>query len=184
MKIVLAVTLASVFAFMWGFLSWEVLPWHQPQAVQSPESFQKVLSEQANTHAVYAVPSWEASKKDGMKSFRAGPYFYGVIRPGISEGSMGKSMLIGFGTQVLSVCLFYGITLLGTFKKFSKYLLLGLLVGLITGVSASIPAWNWLEYPARDSIAHFSDSLIIWTGVGIIFGTVCRKRKKRYFAVN
>lgn len=155
---------AGLVLFVWGFISWAVLPWHMMVANQftNEAAVSQVLKGNAPQTGVYYLPF---SEKDH------GPDQVGAFANVLPQGTamnMGKQMSIGLITQILSAFLVLsllsmtsGLTYWGKVGFFS-------LTGLTIGFVSHAPYWNWFGFPAPYIGVTILDILIGWTLAGLV----------------
>lgn len=162
-KNVLLSLVAGLVLFVWGFISWAVLPWHMMVANKftNEAAVSQVLKDNSPQTGVYYLPFSE--KDHGPNQVGA---FANVLPQG-TEMNMGKQMSIGLITQITSaflvlslVSMTSGLTYWGKVGFFS-------LTGLTIGFVSHAPYWNWFGFPAPYVGVTILDILIGWTLAGL-----------------
>ncbi len=162
-KNVLLSLVAGLVLFVWGFISWAVLPWHNMVANKftNEAAVSQVLKDNAPRTGVYYLPFSE--KDHGPNQVGA---FANVLPQG-AEMNMGRQMAIGVVIQIIGAFLVLmllsqtsGLTYLGKVGFFS-------LVGLTIGFVSHAPYWNWFGFPAPYVGVTILDILIGWTLAGL-----------------
>jgi hypothetical protein len=154
---------AGLVLFVWGFVSWTVLPWHNRVANKftNEAAVSQALKENSPQKGVYYLPYSE--KDHGPNQVGA---FVNVLPQG-TEMNMGKQMAIGVFTQIIGAFLVLillsqtsGLTYWGKVGFFS-------LTGLIIGFVSHAPYWNWFGFPSPYIVVTILDTLIGWALAGL-----------------
>jgi hypothetical protein len=161
-KIVLLSGLAGIVLFVWGFVSWALLPWHNLAANQftNEAAVSQVLKENAPQAGVYYLPFSEKDHGPGKVGA-----FANVLPQG-TDMNLGRQMGIGLLTQIIAA--FLVLVLLGQTKDLTYWGKVGFfaLTGLIIGFVSHAPYWNWFGFPATYVGVTIADSVIGWTLAG------------------
>jgi hypothetical protein len=162
-KTVLLSLVAGLVLFVWGFISWALLPWHMLVANKftNEAAVSQVLKENSPRAGVYYLPYSE--KDHGPNQVGA---FANVLPQG-AEMNMGKQMAVGLITQIVSA--FLVLCLLGMTGGLSCWGKVGFisLTGLTIGFVSHAPYWNWFGFPAPYIGVTIVDTLIGWTLAGL-----------------
>lgn len=163
-KSALAVMLGGLVLFLWGFVSWAVLPWHENVAHKFSDeaAVAQVLKANALEPGVYYLPFAEEDHKPGETAA-----FVNVLPQGF-DMNMGKLMGIGLLTQVIAA--FLVVVLLRRTRGLSylgKAMFIAL-VGLIIGFVSHAPYWNWFGFSTPYVIVIILDTVIGWTLAGLV----------------
>lgn len=180
-RIFYATLLGAVIAFIWGFVSWALLPWHKPLTFKNSTEMVDAILENTSEHGMYMLPS---PGKDGMPDAEAieeGPFVYAVVRPKKLPGSWSqyKPMIMSY---VVNLILAFIIALLMQNRShYRSKALVGFVLGLFAGITASLPLNIWMELPITETLARFFDPLIAWTIAGLAMAAIVKKPKRRIF---
>lgn len=154
---------AGTVLFVWGFISWAVLPWHNMVANKftNETSVAQALKENAPQQGVYYLPF---SEKDHGPN-RVGA-FVNVLPQG-TEMNMGKQMATALITQIIGA--FLVLMLLSQASGLTYWGKVGFvaLVGLVIGFVSHAPYWNWFGFPAPYILVTILDTAIGWTLAGL-----------------
>ena len=180
---ILAVFVASIIAFIWGWVSWGMLPWHQPIPFENEEAVIEVIQANTSKHAMYGYPAWsEMQSEDGgeayLKKWQDGPSIYAMVRPGRNEeASMTSGMLSGFIINILASTALLLLIQKSGHSEFLDRLSIALLAGLFLGIVSALNPWNWLEAPGLHTIGVLADGIIPWTLAGAVIAAILPKKK-------
>ena len=181
---ILAILAASIFNFIYGWVSWGMLPWHQPEPFENEDAIVAAIKENTSKHAMYSYPDWsemqKAEDKDGQQAYldkwREGPSVYAMVRPGTNtEASMTTGMLSGFLISVLACTVLFILIQRSGQTTLKGRVSVAFLVGLFVAIVSALYPWNWLEYPGLETVATFCDGIIPWTIAGTIMALITPK---------
>jgi hypothetical protein len=175
-KLLLGSLLAGTAMFIWGFISWMILSWHNPTSLPDSKPLTEAVKATVKEPGVYMLPSM--IKADGSKmpnaeheaQMKAGPLMLAMIRPGSIDRSMGSYMGVGWVTNFV-MALVLGLMLSRVPLGYSCLVKLSGMIGLFAGLMAWLPNMNWWEYPASYAVPHIVDSVIM----SLIAGSILAK---------
>jgi len=177
LRSILAVLAASVITFMWGWISWEILPWHQPIPFENEDVVVEAIKANTSSHAIYAYPAWKMSEDTQKKSIQ-GPVIYAMVRPGPNDYStMTSGMIQGFLINILASTALLLLIQKSGHTEFLDRLSVALLAGLFLGIVSALYPWNWLEAPGMETIATLADGIIPWTLAGAAIAAILPKKR-------
>ena len=154
---------AGVVLFVWGFVSWAVLPWHNLTANKftNEAAVSRVLKENAPQAGIYFLPFSE--KDHGPNQTGA---FANVLPQG-TDMNMGKLMATALVTQMISAFLVLWLLLQSAAKTFWHRVGFMALVGFVIGFVSHAPYWNWFGFSTPYVLVIILDSIIGWTLAGL-----------------
>ena len=162
-KNLLLSVVAGIVLFVWGFISWAVLPWHNMVANKftNEASVSQVLKENSPQQGVYYLPFSE--KDHGPNQVGA---FVNVLPQG-TDMNMGKHMATAVITQIIGAFLI--LTLLMQTSGLTYWGKVGFvaLVGLTIGFVSHVPYWNWFGFSTPYILVMILDTAIGWTLAGL-----------------
>lgn len=171
-RLVLSVV-GGIVLFLWGFISWALLPWHMMVANKfvNEAAVSQVLKENAPQKGVYYLPFSE--KDHGPDQVGA---FANVLPQG-TEMNMGKQMAIGLTTQLLAA--FLVLSLMNTAKGLNYMGKVGYFafVGLIIGFVSHTPYWNWFGFATSYTLVTILDIVIGWTLAGLAMAKFTEEKR-------
>ncbi len=154
---------AGLVLFIWGFISWAVLPWHNMVANKFTDeaAVAQVLKSNAPRQGVYFLPYSE--QDHGPDQVGA---FVNVLPHG-TEMNMGKQMATAVVTQILGALLVLLLLSqtsdLGYWGKVAFVSLVGLTIGFV----GHVPYWNWFGFSTSYILVTIADTLIGWALAGL-----------------
>ena len=180
-RIILATLLGAILAFIWGFVSWSFLGWHTPKNFKNNTEVARVIQENSDGHAMYAISPHTDDGQPDADSIKNGPFVYATVRPGkINSRDMWQPMALNF-----AINLFLALLIAVIMTKRSHYrskVLVGTAFGLFAGITASLPLAIWMELPPGETTARLCDPVIAWTLASLAMGLIVKKPKRRIFS--
>lgn len=173
-KVVLASVFAAVVLFVWGMVSWMVLPWHNSHLLSftNEHAVVKMIKEYAPTSGMYLIPHFDeahtASQTPGEMQHenhtvasKEPMLFMSVYLPGMGD-SMTQNMIIGFLTQLAAA--FFVSVMLALAKQPSFFKRVGfvMLFAVAAAIIATVPNWNWWHFSCGYTLVTFADLIIGW----------------------
>lgn len=154
----------GVVLFVWGFLSWAVLPWHNWVANKFADeaAISQALKANSPRQGVYYLPF--AEEDHGPTQVGA---FVNVLPQG-TDMNMGKQMAVALVTQMIAAFLVLSLVKKTTYGTYWGRVGAFALVGLIIGYVSHAPYWNWFGFPTPYVAVTIADFLIGWTLVGLV----------------
>ena len=170
--LLLSSLLGAVVAFLWGMISWMVLPWHDAQIKKFTDEAKvaEVVKANAPVHGIYVMPYSDKtqSMEQAMRAMQAGPFAYAVVRPGEKNVSMGTRMAISFGIQFVGAFLLSALLLCVRPMRYWGRVMFVVLAALAGGILSHLPPWNWWETPDHWTLTHLADLAIGWALAGMV----------------
>ncbi|MFI5264631.1 MAG: hypothetical protein ACHQM6_08960 [Candidatus Kapaibacterium sp.] len=177
-RIILAGFLGALVLFIWGFLSWAVLPFHSQttHALPNEDAVAAVLKSgnaESGTYRIPGIGNTEATKKAEMEKMKVGPIAWIHYRQE-GYGDMDPMYLIkGF------LILFFGATiaasLLGKLSwslasKYGARVRFIMMIGIFLAIAGRLGDWAFLGYSTSFSLNLAADDIIGWTLAGLVIG--------------
>lgn len=180
--IVRGAVVGGIILFIWGFISWMVLPWHNATMMRftNERDVARVIQDNAPIDGMYMLPSCqgndnsEQARADFRQKLENGPFVFAAVRPngmgGMHAGHFIKSLII----QIIAAAV---ATWLLTRTRGLDYLQrVGFvtMVAFFAGVAVMLPAWNWMGYTTGYTIIGIIDLLIGWTLAGFALAKITK----------
>jgi hypothetical protein len=161
---IIAVLVAAVVLFFWGFISWAVLPWHNAVANKFTNEAQVIqaLKENSPQAGIYYLPFAEEDHKPGQA---AG--FMNVLPNGF-DMNMGKMMGMAIVGQVIAALLVVLLLCHTTGLSYWKRVGFITLTGLTIGYASHFPYWNWFGFSTSYVLVIIADTTIGWFLAGLV----------------
>lgn len=182
---IIAATLAgAVVYYVWGMLTWIVIPLHGPtvRPLPSEQSITEVLRSQNVSTGVYSAPfpadpsSMSDPNSAFMKDHAAGP-IYSIFLHQEGAAPMAPSVLIGgfvidLLAAALAVCLLLGIGPCGSNYWCRVGFVAGL--GIFVAIVGHVSYWNWMYFAFDYTMAFVIDVTVGWTLAGLAIAALVR----------
>ena len=179
MREVLAVAAGGIVLFVWAFVSWTLLPWHDLAANRftNEPAVVQALRENAPRAGVYHLPSAPEQRRAGARAA-----FVHVLPQGF-EWNVVRALVGQWIAALLVVLLLAHTAGLGYWRR----VLFVVLVGLAAAFVNPLPYWDWFGLSARYVVVTLLDALIAWFLAGLVMamlvtgqeGLILRRPKPR-----
>ncbi len=187
-KCLLAVLAGAAIMFVWTFLSWMVIPWHQAtlNAPKPGSGLEEALKKAAPEPGIYALPSWvdengeQVSQDVWSEQMEEGPYAFISVLPGGASANMGPMMIRGFGIWFVGAFILCFLMLLvggSDGQSHKRRVVLAVSIGLFVGLMGHLPNWNWWHFSASYTIVGILDSVIGWTLAGLAMAKILQPKE-------
>lgn len=176
----LATLVGAIIAFAWGYVSWEVLSWHEMGEFKDGKQVAETLKSNVSEHDVYVYPSSLDGAPD-TKALTEGPFIYAVVRPEplLSPWRMTASLMRSFVIQLLGSFIIALMIFRIRATRYISRASVGFIMGLFAGLMMTLPTWNWFELPDHHTLAYAADPVIAWTLAGAAIAAIIRPKKAR-----
>lgn len=184
-KIITAGIIGGVILWIWGFISWVMLPLHQSTIRPIPNEAEVVTSLGATlTEAgVYQFPAMpqesagvpqeaqDAAMDAYMLKYRSGPLGLVFYDPHGREPFMLPQMTGGLLIFMVSACIvawFLSRSTAAAEGYISRVMYCGM-IGVFLAIGTHLSDWNWMGFPGDWTTAQMIDSIVAWllAGAGI-----------------
>ncbi len=159
--------LGGILLFIWGFLSWTLLPWHKATMKRFSDEAGVVAALQANApqSGVYVFPTEEATPEQ----MTAGPTVFLSYNTGSSASTMG--LIFAFLLQVLIAGLVTALLLKTRGLTYWGRVGFVTLAAFTAGVVCFLPPWIWFKFAADYTLVMVADLTLS----GFLLGLVLAK---------
>jgi len=192
-RVIFGGILGAVIAFVWSFVSWMVMPWHEwtLQSFRNEEFVSWVIKENVRKDGVYVIPHMGDKKsaltpselKDkldqGKTGAKSGPFVYAQIKRKGIDFTSPKQYIISFLTQFVGATLISFLLLKVTESSYGGRLLFVTVTGLIVGILGLVPNWNWFGGGNLFLLVGIADLIITWFLAGLLMAAIVRPRPER-----
>lgn len=146
--------------FIWGFISWAVMPWYN--AVANEAAVAQVLKTSAAKAGVYYLSFAEEDHKPGEAAV-----FVNVLPNGF-DMNMGKLMATALVGQFIAVLLVLLLLRQTCGLSYCQRVGFVALAGLAIGFISHFPYWNWFGFSSGYVAVIVVDTLIGWVLAGLV----------------
>lgn len=172
-RILVAGVLGGIVLYLWGWISWAVLPWHNSTMPDLPneDAVMEVMKNSITQTGVYQFPGMmKANEPAWMEKFQRGPsgtLFY------TAEGRnpmAASTFVVGFILALIEALLAAWLLSCATGWQSSYGRRVGFmaLLGILGALVSHISAWNWMFFPAGYSHVMALDLVIGSTLAGLV----------------
>ena len=160
----LAIVLSAIVLFVWGFISWAVLPWHMKVAHKfaSESAVAQALKENAPAAGIYYLPFEEEGHRPGE------PAAFVSVAPDGYDPNMVKMMGISVLGQMVAALLVLLLLRRTANLNYWERVRFVALVGVAIAFISHFPYWNWFKFSDSYFLVTILDSLIAWTLAGLV----------------
>ncbi|MEM7174650.1 MAG: hypothetical protein AAF443_01805 [Chlamydiota bacterium] len=182
--------IGAVIAFIWMWVSWTVLPWHDWafQSFEHEDFIGWVIKENTAKDGVYTIPGMdvkgktkkerEESIEKQRKMLREGPFIYlHVNKEGMNPMSP-RRYIVSFLTQFVGAAI--ASFLLLQCKETSRYgkrFAVVLLFGVGVAVLAVVPRWNWFATGSDYALVMIADYVATWFLVALALAGLVKPKR-------
>lgn len=177
-KIIIGGIVGAVIAFIWQFVSWAVLPWHDATIHQfkNQECVAKVIKENAPVSGIYVYPHYKSDAGTQKTAMTKGPFIYTQIRLCGIDPSSPLLYITSFLTQFVGAALISFLLLQMSHSGYGTRLLSVTITGLIVGVLGFVPSWNWFGASCAFTLVMIADLIITWFLAGLFLAAYAKRK--------
>jgi len=189
-SLALGAILGGLTAFVWSFISWGVLPWHEKQlhSFQNEDEVSAVIASHAPQSGNYLLPTGpsqesmnsdqkKAAEEIRMQKMQKGPLVFAAIR---KEGfaSFPKTLITQLVCQMFAALLLTWMLLQTTGLSYARRVAFLAIVGLAASVIADLPNWNWWAFSGAYTAVNLVDYTLTWLLAGLVIAKVATTAKQ------
>lgn len=178
--LLLGAVVGGVVAFVWGAISWMILPWHHRTfcRFRDEDAVLRAIADNAPVTGVYGLPSEpvietgmtakqrQAAEAVTWEKMKAGPLVLAVVqRRGFP--SLAEPMLGALAINALASLIFTGLLLQTTGLGYWQRAVFVGLAALAGAIVCRLTDWNWHGYSTSYTAVGIADAFIGWTLVGL-----------------
>jgi hypothetical protein len=169
---VIGTLLGGVVFFVWGAVSWMVLPWHSatikalPNETLLTDTMRTVVKEPG----LYCFPHPGDDKAAWMDRVRKGPVGMIIFHPDGQEPMMTSALVTGFLVDLVLAALLMWILWASRLTKMVHQIHLTAAVGLVAGLAVCVPNMLFMNYPGGYTAVCVLDLLIAFALTGAAMG--------------
>ena len=176
-KIIKSALAGGVILFVWGFISWMLLPWHQMNIMKfkQEKEVQEVIRDNAVGSGVYVLPHCCNKDKQELEMARKGPTMFCAVRmEGYHMGA--SSIIISLITQIIGAAIVAWMLLQTKIRDYQKQVFFITVIGFVVGLLGLVPGWNWCGFSLGYTIVLWLDLIIGWFLAGLAVAKLCRQK--------
>jgi hypothetical protein len=169
-KLTKCAVVGGIVVFIWGMISWTVLPWHKHymHEFQNEERVANVIRDNATVSGIYVLPCLMGKTrgsdeyKQSEQMMRDGPVMFAAVKMEGEAPHMAGSLVKGLILKIIGAYLITWLLLHSRATAFRKQVAFVTMVGLVIGLLGSVPFWIWFGFPAGMTFVSIVESTIGW----------------------
>jgi len=167
-QLIKAAALGGLTVYLWGMISWMVLPWHNHviQPFNHDADVATVLDFATPSSGVFVIPSPQT-----MKNPTPGPMVFASISKS-GHRPMAQAVGMGLITQILGALLAAWLLSKTQGLSYKQKVLFVSVFGVAAGWLGAMPYFIWWSFPAGYTAVMLADSLIGWALAGFVIGKI------------
>ncbi len=194
MRVVFAGVLAAVVYFLWWFVSWTVLPWHdwtiRPMSAEDQATVSRLLEKRVGVSGVFYFPDMPRDPADvkavehWKQQHRTGPVGTLMFHREGWEPMSGSMFLVSGGFNLIVGLLLAWLVWLTRHVTHDYWQRAGVcvLVGVVIAVATDLMWWNWMFHPLDYAVVNAIDHVVAATLMGLAIAAVIPSMKPRLAA--
>ena len=162
----------GVTLFVWGFVSWMLIPWHDMtlERFENETTVEAALKANAPTSGVYVLPNLEGKSSEEMQGLK-GTFAFATVQLDW-EMSMGPQMVIHFLGNCVAAGFATWLLLKTTVSGFVSRVRYVKLIAIVAWLACILPMGIWWKFSASFLLINFVDLLIGWGLAGAVIALV------------
>lgn len=178
----------GIVVFVWGIVSWMVLPWHKMSMMkfQDEKRVADVIQDNTSKSGVYALPncfadrsmSKEDMEKAKMKSremMMKGPVVHAIVmKEGWGDNMTGR-FVMSLIVNIITALFVTWLLMMTKALSYMKQVCFIVMVALTAGFMIHLPHWVWMGLPFGCAVMHIIDLLIGWFFAGLVIAKLAKK---------
>jgi hypothetical protein len=190
-SLLLGAVLGGITAFLWSFISWELLPWHEKQlhSFQNEDEVLAIIASHTPQSGNYLLPTGppeegltgdqkKAAEEIRMQKMQKGPLMFAAIRKE-GFGSFPKALIAQVLYQMLAALLLTWMLLQTSGLSYARRVAFLAVGGLTASVIADLPNWNWWGYSGAYTAVNLIDYTLTWLLAGLVIAKVAHPANPR-----
>lgn len=180
--------LGGIIVFVWGIISWMLLPWHMmtTHKFANEEQVAEVIKKNALQDGIYFLPSCHL-EMDGNKEtkqhemmvakdkMRKGPIVFASVHLGGMDPSSVRPFIGSLIIEIIAAFFATWLFLQTKAMPYARQVGWFAMLGLFAGIVCALPAWNWMCFSAGWTIVALLDLFIGWILAGLAIAKLARK---------
>ena len=171
-KIIIPSLLAAIVVFIWMFISWALLPWHNMdmKTINDPALMEQMKSSLTEP-GIYMHPGESDDMDATLQKYKAGPLIHFMVyNPQGAEWDMAMPMLSSFFINFISAFIAAALLMMTLAQNpgFFRRTVFVMMLGLFAGFVGPFVEWNWWKFPFGYTIVGVIDLCITWFLAGLV----------------
>jgi len=181
--------LGGLVVFLWGVVSWMVLPWHQ-MAMKKFDNESKVadvIQDNTKMSGVYVLPNcfsqekgmskedMEKSKMKMKEMMQKGPMVFAIVKKEGMSGSMASKFIVGLIVNIVAAFFVTWLLMMTKAMAYMKQVYFVAAVAFTASLMIYLPDWVWMGMPFGCVVMHTIDLVIAWFLAGLVIAKLAKK---------
>ena len=172
-RILVAAVLGTFAIYIWGWISWAVLPWHNTTMPELPneDAVIGVLQSSITQTGVYQFPGkMKTDEAAWLEKFRRGPSGTLFYTAGGKNPMAADIFAVGFVLAFIQALLAAWLLSAAASKMagYAKRVIFVTLLGVFAALVSHISAAHWMFFPAGYSHVMAIDLVVTWFLAGLV----------------
>jgi hypothetical protein len=181
-SLILGAALGGITLFLWGAVSWMVMPWHMHGMHKFEDEAQvaQVLTENAPVSGMYLLPNAlhapnlghpeQATKEraDAVARMQQGPYAFVAVTLNGMDPKKPDHYLNALAVDVACALLVSWLLMQTQGLGYLRRVWFVTVVGLLIGAASELPNWIWWRFSDNFTVIGLLDALVGWFLAGIV----------------
>ena len=177
-KIIVPSLITAVVVFIWMFISWAVIGWHNVDVKNLPngEALAEQMKQSISEPGIYIYPGQPEDESDAgmnawIEKYKAGPNVNFMVYNPAGADPMNpmqfvKSFIINFIAAFIA-----GVLLMMTLAQnpsFWRRVIFVMMLGIFAAFVGPFIEWNWWNFPTGYSMVNAIDLGVTWFIAGLV----------------
>lgn len=169
--------LGGIILFIWGAVSWMVLPWHKDSlnGFKDEKSVAAVVGANVAKSGMYILPFQHMDSPEAAQQTQPAPLMMFASIKTESMKPVGSYMVTSIITQFLAAFLVAFLVSKTSGLGYLGRLSFIVLFALTAGIVVDVPYWNWFGFDTHFTLVAFGDLLISWFLAGLVMAKFAKK---------
>lgn len=196
--------LGGIIVFIWGIISWMLLPWHMMTTHKFVNEEQVAMAVKANApqSGIYFLPSChvddnqnnqsqneQPSKEDrdnakadlqqrmndAKARMKRGPVLFTSVCLEGMDPSSPKPFIGCLVIQIIAAFLASWLLMHAKAQPYMRHVWFVTVIGLFAAVVSALPSWNWMGFSTGWTIVSILDLVIGWFLAGLAIAKIMKK---------
>jgi len=180
-KLVKCAIVGGLVLFLWGMVSWAILPWHKMHMhkFQDEGRVARVISDNAPESGIYVLPNMMHLEKDSQAmmeaqdNMRQGPFIFASVCLNGKDPDMAIPLVKGLIIKIVAAFLVTWL-LLQTKMKYNRRVGFVTMVGVVIALMGTLPYWIWFGFPVGFTIACIFEIVFGWFLAGLVIAKLAK----------
>lgn len=167
--------------FIWGMVSWAVLPWHKMymHKFDNESRVASVIKDNASESGMYVLPNMlnmqrnSDEMKEAQENMRNGPFVFAAVSLEGKNPDRVVPMVQGLVLNLVAAFLVSWL-LMHTRLNFNKSVGFVTVIGLVIALMSTIPHWIWFHFHVGFVAACIFETVLGWFFAGLAIAKIAR----------